>query len=523
MLVERPPAAAGHKIPKWLWIAGAVLVLGIAAGIVALAVRWPFNKDAITKALEEASGRTVQISTFSNSYFPPGCTAEGIKFLRHRHPELTPIITMQKLTIQGSFTGLFGSKKRLSAVRVVGTHMIVPPETEPGNPVELNAGPGGKSLAISKITADGALLEFIHENPAEKPYVLKIDRLEITNVGSGAPMSYRATLTNTEPPGIIRSKGKFGPWNPQDIGATPVSGTYTYDDIELSHFKSIYGVARASGQFSGPLSRIDTHGRVDVSGFRVDGSNHSVPLATTFEATVNGTNGDVLLKPAVARFRRTRIEVRGWIAAHEGEKGKSASFDVSIPEGRVDDLLYLFAKDEPGMSGNVALTSKFLWPPGPGQFLEKIRMDLVFSMNGSQFTSSSTQGSIDRLSKSAQGEKKKEMEEDPSTVLSLVHGNIQVRHGTAAISSGSFQVTGADAAVHGTYNLLNQQVDLHGTLDTRGNLSDTTTGFKAVVVKAITPMFKKRGATRIVPFDITGSYGKTTVGVDWKRDLSRSK
>ena len=201
MLVERPPAAAGHKIPKWLWIAGAVLVLGIAAGIVALAVRWPFNKDAITKALEEASGRTVQISTFSNSYFPPGCTAEGIKFLRHRHPELTPIITMQKLTIQGSFTGLFGSKKRLSAVRVVGTHMIVPPETEPGNPVELNAGPGGKSLAISKITADGALLEFIHENPAEKPYVLKIDRLEITNVGSGAPMSYRATLTNTEPPG----------------------------------------------------------------------------------------------------------------------------------------------------------------------------------------------------------------------------------------------------------------------------------------------------------------------------------
>lgn len=215
--------------------------------------------------------------------------------------------------------------------------------------------------------------------------------------------------------------------------------------------------------------------------------------------------------------------MRGWIAAHEGEKGKSASFDVSIPEGRVDDLLYLFAKDEPGMSGNVALTSKFLWPPGPGQFLEKIRMDLVFSMNGSQFTSSSTQGSIDRLSKSAQGEKKKEMEEDPSTVLSLVHGNIQVRHGTAAISSGSFQVTGADAAVHGTYNLLNQQVDLHGTLDTRGNLSDTTTGFKAVVVKAITPMFKKRGATRIVPFDITGSYGKTTVGVDWKRDLSRSK
>ena len=78
----------------------------------------------------------------------------------------------------------------------------------------MNAGPGGKSLAISKITADGAVLEFIREDRDAKPYVLKIDRLGITEVGSGAAMSYRATLTNTEPPGVIQSEGKFGPWNP---------------------------------------------------------------------------------------------------------------------------------------------------------------------------------------------------------------------------------------------------------------------------------------------------------------------
>jgi hypothetical protein len=104
-----------------------------------------------------------------------------------------------------------------------------------------------------------------------------------------------------------------------------------------------------------------------------------------------------------------------------------------------------------------------------------------------------------------------------------LNGNIQVRNGIAAVSNGSFQVPGADVAVHGTYDLLNRRVNLHGTLDTRGNLSDTASGFKALVVKAITPLFKKRGSTRIVPFEITGSYGSTTVKIDWKKDLARLK
>ena len=85
-----------------------------------------------------------------------------------------------------------------------------------------------------------------------------------------------------------------------------------------------------------------------------------------------------------------------------------------------------------------------------------------------------------------------------------------------------FEVPGANAFLHGSYNLLNQAVNLHGTLDTRGNISDTTSGFKALVLKALTPVFfKKRGRTRIVPFQITGGYGNATVGIDWKKDLGR--
>src|ERR1700684_383641 len=163
MLIEQPRAYSRLRVPKWLWVAGAIFCGGVAGGMVVLAVNWPFTQEAITKALEEASGRPVQIRAFSNSYFPPGCTAEGIRFLRHKHPEATPIITVEKLTIQGSVTALFSSPRRLSAVRVVGMHMIVPPEMDEGsdNRVALNAGPGGKSLALSKITDDGAVLELI--------------------------------------------------------------------------------------------------------------------------------------------------------------------------------------------------------------------------------------------------------------------------------------------------------------------------------------------------------------------------
>jgi hypothetical protein len=521
MLIEQPRAVERRGIPKWIWISGVIFLCAVLAGMVLLLTRWPFTRDMVTQSLEEASGREVQIRTISNTYIPPGCVAEGVQFLRHKHPEAAPIITMEKLVIRGSFTGLFSSPKRLSEVRVMGMHMFVPVKAEDTNStsVLLNSGPGGKGIAISEIAVDNAVLEFVSEGRSKKPYVLKVDRLRVRNVGAGAPLSYSATLTNTEPPGVIRAEGKFGPWNPTDIGGTAVAGTYTYDEIDLGVFGSISGKGRARGQFSGPLSRIETHGRIDVAGFHMDGSDHAVQLAVTYEAVVNGTTGDVLLQPASARFRQTQVDVRGWISGHQNGEGKTASFDLAVPAGRLDDLLYLLTKGEPGMSGEVAVNGKFVWPPGPRKFLEKIRMDLAVGIKDGRFTSSATQGSIDAISKSAQGETKKEEESDPRTILSKLHGNIQLRNGTAALSAMNFEVTGADAVVHGTYNLLNQRVDLDGTLDTRGQLSDATAGFKSVVLKAVLSLSKKESSVRVIPFHITGSYGNTSLGIDWKKDL----
>jgi hypothetical protein len=441
VLIDQPAILKTRLIPTWLRVGASILLGLIAAAVAVDLLHSPFTVENVTKALEEASGRPVQIGTFSSSYFPPSCTAQDIRFLRHKHPNLSPIITIEKLTIRGSFTGMLSSPKRLAAVRIVGMHMIVASKEPDEGPehVELNGGPGGQSLVISKITVDGAVLEFVRRSGKEPPYILKVDELALTDVGAGKPIDYRAQLTNSEPPGVIRAEGKFGPWNPDHIGETPASGTYAYDQIELSHFKSIYGSGNAHGEFLGSLERIRTHGRIDVRGFGVDGSHHAIPVTTQYDATVNGTNGDVLLDSAVASFQHTRLEVRGGIAGQKGEQGKTATLDLAVPQGRVDDLLGLF-DDQPGMSGPVTLRGGFVWPPGPGTFVRKIRMDLTFGIDRSRFTSANTQGSIDRLSESAAGEKKGKIEEDPRTVLLEMRGGIRVRGGVATISNGAFHV-----------------------------------------------------------------------------------
>src|SRR5947209_1575816 len=88
---------------RWLVIVpvGVVIVAATAIGI--LALRWPFTEQAIIRALQEGSARTVKIESFHKTYFPPGCVAEQVSFLRHNHPEREPVITVRKLTIQGSY------------------------------------------------------------------------------------------------------------------------------------------------------------------------------------------------------------------------------------------------------------------------------------------------------------------------------------------------------------------------------------------------------------------------------------
>ncbi|MBV9156134.1 MAG: hypothetical protein JO097_07715, partial [Acidobacteriaceae bacterium] len=99
-------------------------------------------------------------------------------------------------------------------------------------------------------------------------------------------------------------------------------------------------------------------------------------------------------------------------------------------------------------------------------------------------------------------------------VLSNLKGHGSATNGTARLSNVAFAIPGANAWIHGTYGLIDYKIDLHGTLLTTGDPSRATTGFKTLMVKVITPFFKRKHAVRLVPFKITGTYSNVNVGLD---------
>jgi hypothetical protein len=491
------------RVPRWRWILGLGVLAALIVGIVILATKWPFTRDAIARAIREATARPVEIGAFRSSYFPPGCVAENVRVLHASDPSATPLIAIEKLTVQGSITGMFTSPKRLARLQLSGMRIVVPPEGSPQRAEKFVFKTGGDSLEILKIGVERALLEFVPS------YRLGIDSLALDGVGSGKPWRYSAVLTNTKPPGVIRASGEFGPWKSGDRGAILVSGEYTYNDVDLGVFRGISGTLQAKGKFSGPLARIETDGALEIPNFHVDKSGSTVPMKVDYRAIVNGANGETYLDRVEARFFRTTLVARGPIA------NETVRLDLSVPRGRIDDILRLFVHEKSSpISGAVKLTGKFVWPPGERKFVEKIRLNLDFGVENARFRSEKTQNSIDLLSKSGQGQSKKEAEADPRTMLSDLRGGVAFRNGVANFNGVSFAVPGASADIHGTYGLVDKQVNLRGVLRTTGKLSDTTSGFKAFVLKAINPFLKKKNEVKIVPFKITGTFKDAKVGLD---------
>lgn len=499
-------------------------ILGLAAlviaglGVTRLALSWPFTRRSVIDALQKSSVRTVTIDRFHMTYFPPGCIAEGISFLHRKHKNKPPLITIQKLIAQGSYVGLAGSPKRLTKVLVVGMRVTVPPRSRDGSPnpiMPLTDVNSRRPIVIGTIVADGTVLDFMSARPGKEPFKLAIDKLTLDGVGNNKPISYRATLSNSEPPGEINSIGRFGPWNADDPGRTAVSGSYTFEHANLGVFKDISGILTSGGDFSGTLDHIEISGRGDVSNFHVIHSGHSAYLTSEFQAVVNATDGDTFFENVNSHINGTNLVSRGSVVGTQGENGKTVSLDVSCTNGRIEDLLDLFiAAKRPPMTGSVTLRAKLMVPPQREIFLQKLKLDGNFGLVSGKFASHDMQGTLNKLSNSARREETGGKQEDSETALSNLRGHVSAEHGIATLTNVSFSIPGADAQIHGVYNLLTQEVDLHGVVRTDGKVYVAAQGFKSFLLRAITPFLKHKAHDTIVPFKITGVYPNTTIALD---------
>jgi len=236
---------------------------------------------------------------------------------------------------------------------------------------------------------------------------------------------------------------------------------------------------------------------------------------------VDGTNGDTYLQNVRSHFQRTTVLSNGGVTGQPGQQGKTVALEMTLRDGRIDDVLSLLTDDKnPSMTGSVTLEARVKVPPGPLGFLKNLELDGDFGVGNERFTNTAVQVPLNRLSESARGANKKQEAEDPETVLSNLKGHVSVRNGIATLSNVSFSAPGTLAQIRGTYNLVDKTVNLQGVLHTNGKLSDTTSGFKAIVLKAVSPFLKKKTVT-IVPFTVTGSSVQPSFALDFdaKRTL----
>ncbi len=100
-------------------------------------------------------------------------------------------------------------------------------------------------------------------------------------------------------------------------------------------------------------------------------------------------------------------------------------------------------------------------------------------------------------------------------MLTDLNGQVNLTHGIAHFSGLNFGVPGANAQMQGGYNILNHKIDLHGRMRVDTKISKTASGVKALFLKVMDPIFKKKKKGEIVPVHIEGTYEKPEFGLDF--------
>ncbi len=441
---------------RTLPVTALVIMVFFLAVLILMASRWPFSREAVLKELRDESLSKVSVSAFHGTYFPrPGCVLEHVVFQHNPKAGTPPLITIERIRIEGSFRGLL--TRHVRRVLVEGMRVLIPPRG-----TEQFKAPPRSTVVIDYLVADGAVLEVASRQADKLPLKFALHKFTLSDVGSNGPATFKATLSNPEPPGEIITNGNFGPWNPDNVGQTAVSGEYLFQQADLGVFHGISGLLSSSGTFAGVIGHITVDGATDVSRFAVTSSSHHVQLKTQFHAVVNGENGDTFVQKVTASFGKTTVWTEGSVAGTVGQAGKTASLELAAKEGRIQDILLLFAKSPSApMSGVVSFKAKVSVPPGQRPFLKKVELQGDFGIVAGSFTKSDTQEGVNSLSEGARGDpdrgKTERDEGEAETVLSDLKGHVLLKDGTARFSNLSFSVPGALAQMQGTYNLLTEK------------------------------------------------------------------
>jgi AsmA-like C-terminal region len=471
----------------------------------------PYVHKKVVEMLGEKFHADVELKEF-HVYLFPGARIEGSGLvLRHEgRTDVPPLISIGEFSAEAGITGLLGKPWKIGQVKLKNLVIQVPPKGQRGKQdwSKMRDMP----VLIGEIVSDDAQLRLLPKSADKDPHVFTIHHLVMHSVGLDRPAKFTAQLTNAVPPGEIESQGNFGPWSADDPGQTPLAATYTFDKADLGVFKGISGILSSKGKFGGVLSKIEVEGTTSTPDFTVKVSGHSIALDTTFSATVDGTNGDTLLHPVTAHLLNTTIVAQGGVVKSPDKQGRLIDLDVTVNQGRLEDLMRLAVKaDKPPMTGAITFHTKFDLPHEKGGIADRLNLNGKFNVARGQFTSDEVSGKIKTLSRKGQG---KPEDQDAGSSVSELKGGFVLDNGVLTFRGLTFNITGAEVALDGTYTLQKEDLDFHGKLRMQAKLSQTMTGAKSFILKAFDPFFRKHGQTE-VPIKITGQRQHPSFGLDF--------
>jgi hypothetical protein len=550
--VEQNASTAEAPLPKrhrlmgktpWFWASVSLIAALVVFGAMFTSVV-PMSSDIlrhrIITTLSDKLDSDVELGALSIRVFPR-LRADGkdLRIRRRSTPaDVPPLISVKSFHVDASLTGLW--RKHVDHVQLDGLDISIPPKpvrvqqkvaeraADAADPEKANkpeATPEEKrkdplkdgGVVLDRVDTNDARLTIIPGKPGKAPKVWAIHHLRMHDLGSTHSWPFEATLTNGVPPGEIQTNGGFGPWNRNEPGDTPVDGTFNFEKADLGVFKGISGTLASHGSFGGTLDQLEANGETDTPDFTIKVGGHPFPLHVKYKALIDGTNGDTRLQNIDAWFLNSYLHAVGAVLdGPKGEHGRTVSLDVAMDKSRIEDIMKMAVKaDTPPMTGALKLNTKFLLPPGERDVVERLILDGQFWIGQAKFTNYDVQGKIEELSKRASA---KTVADTKDHVVSNFQGKFKLGDGRLVLPDLTFEVPGAKVQLAGNYALQAEALDFQGQLLLDAKISETVTGIKSMLLKAVDPLFKQKdGSGSAIPIRIAGSRNAPAFGLDVKR------
>src|SRR5438270_12872364 len=98
----------------------------------------------------------------------------------------------------------------------------------------------------------------------------------------------------------------------------------------MSSIHGIDGILASPGRFGETLGSIAVEGVTDTRDFRLDVSDHAMPLHTDFRALVDGTTGDTRLAEVKAQVGRSELTAAGAVTRSDEVPGHTTGHTIDL-------------------------------------------------------------------------------------------------------------------------------------------------------------------------------------------------